>query len=294
MATVRKCRRRRHCGCGCSCNATTTNCGCTSSSCDCSNTCSSSSNCNCNNFGCLNCIPSACCGCGNYAEFPYYTGPCGPVESCENCCCPWLPSCCGCGSNCGCNTDCNCNTENCECGESSSCNCNNCCAKCGCHQHCCHRCGCCNQCCNCENNCVNCSICCPKPAASFTSGTPVALSAGGMIPFLASTSNTDTVAATQGGVLIRCAGTYMVTYSVNLPANEAVTSQFYLQLNGQTIPASVRDVVSTADTTTTSVTVQLLVQAQANSLLSLASANAVTIATPGYPNVFNLTILRVF
>lgn len=120
----------------------------------------------------------------------------------------------------------------------------------------------------------------------------MALSAGGMIPFLASTSNTDTVAATQGGVLIRCAGTYMVTYSVNLPANEAVTSQFYLQLNGQTIPASVRDVVSTADTTT-SVTVQLLVQAQANSLLSLASANAVTIATPGYPNVFNLTILRV-
>ncbi len=114
-----------------------------------------------------------------------------------------------------------------------------------------------------------------------------------MVPLMASSGNTDTISATQGGLLIRCAGTYMVTYSVNLPANEAVTSQFYLQLNGQTIPASVRDVVSTADTTTTSVTAQLLIQAPANSLLSLASANAVTIATPGYPNMFTLSIVRL-
>lgn len=121
----------------------------------------------------------------------------------------------------------------------------------------------------------------------------MALSAGGTVPLLAATTNTDTLAATQGGLLIRCAGTYMVTYSVNLPANEAFTGQFYLQLNGQTLPASVRDVVATADTTTTSVTVQMLVQAPANSVLTLASAGAVTLPTPGYPNVFNLTILRV-
>lgn len=273
MATVRKCRRRRHCGCGCSSNATTS-CGCNTTSCACNNNCST--DCNCNNFGCLNCISRPCCG--NYAEFPFYTGPCGPVDSCERCCCPWLPSCCPC--NCNCNAECNCETvcnpDNCECGEDPGCNC---------HHHCCRP--------NCNCNCVNCCICCPKPAASFTSGTPLALSAGGAVPLLAATSNTDTVAATQGGLLIRCAGTYMVTYSVNLPANEALTGQFYLQLNGQTLPASVRDVVTTADTTTGSVTVQTLVQAPANSVLTLVSAGAVTIPTPGYPNVFNLTILRV-
>ena len=308
-------------GCGCNaCNALrTTGCGCHSCGC---NTCSTlrstgCSNCtSCNSCGCNSCaaVRTGCncfgvlrsisgpfnrCGTCTNRNFPFFTGPCGPVSSCCECCDP-CNSCNNCGCNsCGCNScatvrsGCGCNTCN-NCGTARSTGCG-----CGCDS--CNNCGC-NSCCCCDDCDCDCDCCCDDccdgcdgchASASFASGTPVELASGDSVTLNPSFSNSDDFNAIQDGIEILRSGTYLIVYTVHVPANNAVSSRFVLTLNGERITASALDVSTECGCATGGFTMHAMVNAQAGSVLKLVSLNPVSICQSSASNVFTLSLTRI-
>lgn len=245
----------------------------------CCSGCSGSNNC----YGALNCVP----GPYNCRNYPYYTGPCAQVSCTDNC-----------GNSC--NNSCNNNCNN---------NCNN---------HCNH---CCNHCCHhhrppfwppWDREDVFPPVLPdpdpptpalpppPMPAINptaaygfFNAVPPVTVSAGGVIPLETTLANAQYFTNNAGSILIRRAGTYLVTYTVQVPIGEALASQYYLTLNGTAVNESavnVTDNVSAEETK--SYTMQAIIQANANSTLALNSSGAVT-ADAAALNPYNLTIVRL-
>ena len=227
----------------------------------CCSGCSGSNNC----YGALNCV-SGPYNCRNY---PYYTGPCAQA-SCTD----------GCGNTSG----------NCNCG-------NNC-------GHWWHPWD-----CGCggsvyppvqpDPNPPTPSLPpSPTPGINSTSAygffnavSPVTVAAGGVIPLQTTLANDRYFTNTGGSILIRRAGTYLVTYTVQLPAGEDTASQYYLTLNGTAINESA---LNTADDTDTgeSYTAQVIIQAPANSTLTLNSSAAVSLESTAL-NPYNLTVVRL-
>ena len=119
------------------------------------------------------------------------------------------------------------------------------------------------------------------------------VSAGGVIPLETTLANAQYFTNNAGSILIRRAGTYLVTYTVQVPIGEALASQYYLTLNGTAVNESavnVTDNVSAEETK--SYTMQAIIQANANSTLALNSSAAVT-ADAAALNPYNLTIVRL-
>ena len=229
----------------------------------CCSGCSGSNNC----YGALNCV-SGPYNCRNY---PYYTGPCAQA-SCTD----------GCG-----------NTVN---------NCSN-----NCNHHCCHH----RPCWypwDCENayppvmpdpNPPTPSLPPPPPPAInptnaygfFNVVPPVTIAGGGVVPLQTNLANDRYFSNNGGSILIRRAGTYLISYSVQVGAGDATATQYYLALNGTAINESALN-VSGDSTTNESYTEQVIVQAPANSTLTLNSTNAVSLETTAL-NPYNLTIVRL-
>lgn len=217
-----------------------------------------------NGFGLLRTVPTSANAASarwNYwQDYPFYSGPCGPVAD-----------------------DCSCNH------------------------------GCCNHsCCDhhwCDHGChplppmplppmpvppdPDPEPTCP-PNATFIAGSPLNLAAGDNITLSAISTDTEGFIPTTGGIRILNAGTYMVTYTVQIPAGEAVASRFVLTLDGGNIASSALDVnVSAANETNTSYTMQALIQAGDNSLLNLTTLGALSLTTTGAANVVTLSIVQV-
>lgn len=253
------CATVRSTGCGCN------NCGCNtarSTACGC-NTCGCAtvrSNCNC--FGVLRNIAGPVSRCGSCnCNFPFFTGPCGPCNSCTSCGC----NTCGC-NNCGCTTT-----------RSTGCGCNDCC------DDCCDNC--CNDCC--------CDDCCCHAGATFAANTPVELAEGDAVVLSPTFESPGEFASTREGIEILQSGTYLILYTVHIPANHAVSSRFVLTLNGERIAASAMDVATEGDCTTNGFTMHAMVNAQAGSLLKLVALNPVSICPSSASNVFTLSITRL-
>ena len=199
-----------------------------------------------------------------------------------------------CASGCGCNT---CNalrTTGCGC---HSCGCNTCstlrstgCNNCGCNNCCCDDCDCDCDCC-CDDCCDGCDGC--HASASFASGTPVELASGDSVTLNPSFSNSDDFNATQDGIELLRGGTYLIVYTVHVPANNAVSSRFVLTLNGERITASALDVSTEGDCTTDGFTMHAMVNAPAGSVLKLVSLNPVSICQSSASNVFTLSLTRI-
>lgn len=264
-------------GCNCGCN-----CGC--------NNAQVTDDCGACNFGALNCIAGPFNRCGNLTtsnNFPFFTGPCGPVRPCRRCCCPTLPctasgSCCNCG----------CGAQNCGCDGSATQD--GCCNRCGCNST--TQGSCCNNNCKCNCNCgCDCDVCNNIGAsASLGAQAPITQAAGGTVTLSPTLVDPSSFAVSEGGVRILCAGTYLISYTVNIPNNQAVTNQFYLALNGARIPSSTLEVATIANATSASFSTQVLVQAPADSLLTLVATDALNItAGTTLADVFSLSITRI-
>lgn len=100
-------------------------------------------------------------------------------------------------------------------------------------------------------------------------------------------------ASTREGIEILQSGTYLILYTVHIPANHAVSSRFVLTLNGERIAASAMDVATEGNCTTNGFTKHAMVNAQAGSLLKLVALNPVSICPSSASNVFTLSITRL-
>ena len=216
-----------------------------------------------NGFGLLRTVPTSAStaagsGCWHWQDYPFYSGPCGPT-----------------GSDCGCNS------------------CNSCNSGCGCGG-------------NCGNGCYplppmplppspqpDPDPVCPANA-TFIAGSPLNLAAGDSVTLSAISTTTDGFIPTTSGIRILNAGTYMVTYTVQIPAGEPVASRFVLTLDGGNIASSALD-VNTAATgeNSTAYTMQAFIQASDNSLLNLTTLGAFSLTTTGAANAVTLSILQI-
>lgn len=129
--------------------------------------------------------------------------------------------------------------------------------------------------------------------ASFIAGAPVTLTAGGAVNLSRASNPNDAFSVTSEGIRIFCPGVYMVSYTVNVPEDTAVSSGFVLALNGTRIPASATNVVTANDATSDSYTMHALVRANAGDLLTLVALSDVSIAAATGGNVFTLTMAKL-
>ena len=134
---------------------------------------------------------------------------------------------------------------------------------------------------------------CCRLTATFTAATPVELAAGDSVALSASHSSADEFTVTPEGIRIHNAGTYMVLYTVHVPANEAISSRFMLTLNGERIPFSSQDVSTVMDHSTNGYTMHATLDIPQDGLLKLVSMNPVSISGASASNVFTLSLTRI-
>lgn len=133
---------------------------------------------------------------------------------------------------------------------------------------------------------------CPNNA-TFIAGTPVNLAAGDNITLSSISTDTEGFIPTTSGIRIQNAGTYMVTYTIQIPAGEDVATRFQLTLDGGNIPSSAVDVNVAAADGTTSYTMHAIIQANDNSLLNLTTQAALAIAATATANLVTLSIVQI-
>jgi hypothetical protein len=129
--------------------------------------------------------------------------------------------------------------------------------------------------------------------ATFIAGAPVSLAAGDNITLSSINSNTDGFIPTTGGIRIQNAGTYMVFYTVQIPAGEPINTRLMLTLDGGNIASSAVDVVTEATDGTTAYTMQAIIQAGDNSLLNLVTQGPLAISSASSANLVTLSILQI-
>lgn len=244
--------------------------GCPGSNCGCNaraSGCSSPAN-NCS-IGALNAVSGpyvreSLSGCSCY---PYYTGPCGPTQRCNCCCCPslpWpplLPPCC----------ELNALPSNSVTPLSDGSGVSTASSSVG------------------FNSMRNFGA-----SATFTAAAPLTVNADANVPLTLVNGDTLAYSPSQGGVLIRCPGIYLVFYTVHIPANQTISSSFSLELNGEALPSSTQTIGTASDSATSGSTVHTLVQASSGSLLTLNPSATVNLSgASSTPNVFTLTIVRL-
>lgn len=138
----------------------------------------------------------------------------------------------------------------------------------------------------------------PQPAAcpynaAFIAGAPVNLAAGDNITLSSISTDTEGFIPTTSGIRILNAGTYMVTYTIQIPAGDPVSTRFQLTLDGGNIPSSAVDAVTEATDGTTGYTMQAIIQANDNSLLNLNTQSALAITAAATANLVTLTIVQI-
>ena len=119
------------------------------------------------------------------------------------------------------------------------------------------------------------------------------LAAGDAVDLESTSENGGEFTVTQDGIRIHRPGSYMVVYTVHVPANEAVSSRFILTLNGDRIAASAADVTSLADGSTNGYTMHASLFVPAGGLLKLVSLSPVSIRQSPASNVFTLSLHRM-
>jgi hypothetical protein len=98
----------------------------------------------------------------------------------------------------------------------------------------------------------------------------------------------------DGRVFFRCNGTFLATYVINVPAANALTAQFQLRLDGDTVPGSVVNIAKATSDSPGSISAQALVYAESGMALDLVSSTSATLTGPA-PNatLASLTLIRV-
>ena len=244
----------------------------------CNHNCSGS--CNSCGYGTLNCVAGPLTHCGScaadsqyYQNFPFYSGPCGSVN-CTGCGCSklrryhW-----GCGWGCSGWNHSGWNGNDWNGSGWSGHGWNNCC---------------------CSAPVSECASRLSSTSSHFYAEAPMIVGAGGAIPLSPSVVNQNCFHCTDNGILIRRPGTYMVVYSMHVPAMQSVSTRMYLCLNGNILEDSIQDIATATDGTTGIATAHMIFHALPNSLLKLVSTEEFNVNCTGdAPHLFRLTLTQM-
>lgn len=208
------------------------------------------------------------CGCmkmarGYWRNFPYYTGPCPDEDGC------YRPRCNN-EDNCDdpCEQECECT---CECEESQD--------RCGKPRRCrrekrCHRRWLCSGC--------------------FAAWLPVAISANGIVPLTANNPCREPSFDVNSGLItVKDAGTYLATYTVQVPAAAALDTIVTLNVNGASQSAAATQIVTEAGDATRSYTGQSIFEAAEGATVSLRTSDAINVPEAAAQPIFTLSLVQL-
>lgn len=215
------------------------------------------------------------CGCmkmarGYWNSFPYYTGPCPDEDGC------YRPRC----HN---DDECEADRDECECEE-----------RCNHHDHCdhkdrCDRCGRPGR-CRREKRCRGRWLC----SGMFTAWLPVAISANGIVPLtMNNPCKAPSFEVNSGLITLENAGTYLATYTVQVPAAAALDTTVTLNVNGASQSAAATQIVTAAGDTTTSYTGQAIFEAADGATVSLRTSEAINVTDPAAQPIFTLALVQL-
>lgn len=135
--------------------------------------------------------------------------------------------------------------------------------------------------------------CTQQPVSMFVSAAPLRLQAGKGISFQPAVVNRNLFFIAENGIRLRHSGTYLATYTVNLPPQQAANTRFSLLLDENEVVGSAQNLICPPNSASSvSICGQAIVQAAPNNLLSLVSENDLNmICADGNP--VTLTLLRI-
>lgn len=81
----------------------------------------------------------------------------------------------------------------------------------------------------------------------------------------------------RGEFRLICGGTYLVFFKIIVPANQTLTTRLWLAINGEEVPGTSLNIVKTTTGNAESYTLNAVVFAEADDVLSVRSSNAFTL-----------------
>lgn len=134
---------------------------------------------------------------------------------------------------------------------------------------------------------------CRTPLAEFTASGPIHVEGGCGIPLTPSVLNHDLFSVHDGSIVLHKSGTYLATYTVNLPPQQPVNTQLSLRLDGNEVAGSTHSLIALPNAAASvCVSAQAVVQTRPNRILSLHSDNPCSINCEN-PNLITLTLIRI-
>ena len=104
----------------------------------------------------------------------------------------------------------------------------------------------------------------------------------------AMTSSCNDFTVTGGTVTINRCGTYLATYTVNIPADSTVDTDILINVNGVAQPGSLLDITGAG-----SYTGQTVFKANSGTTLSIVSNAALSLTESVGQNIVTLTLTRI-
>lgn len=128
----------------------------------------------------------------------------------------------------------------------------------------------------------------------FTAWLPVAISANGIVPLTVNNPCREPSFEVNSGLItLEDAGTYLATYTVQVPAATALDTGITLNVDGASQSTAATQVVTAAGDTTASYTGQAIFEAAEGATVSLRTSDAINVTEPAAQPIFTLSLVQL-
>ena len=114
------------------------------------------------------------------------------------------------------------------------------------------------------------------------------MAAGAAVPLTAMTASCNDFTVTGGTVTINRCGTYLATYTVNVPLEATIDTDILINVNGVAQPGSLLDIAAGG-----SYTGQTVFKANPGTTLSIVTTAALSLTESVGQNIVTLTLTRI-
>lgn len=128
----------------------------------------------------------------------------------------------------------------------------------------------------------------------FTAWLPVAISANGIVPLTVNNPcRKSSFEVNSGLITVENEGTYLATYTVQVPAATALDTNITLNVDGASQSAAATQVTTAAGDTTASYTGQAIFEAAEGATVSLRTSAAINVTEPAAQPIFTLSLVQL-
>lgn len=128
----------------------------------------------------------------------------------------------------------------------------------------------------------------------FTAFLPVAISANGIVPLCVNNPCRESDYEVNSGLItLKNEGTYLATYTVQVPEATALDTMITLNVDGASQSAAATQVITAAGDATSSYTGQAIFEAGDGATVSLRTSEAINVTDPAAQPMFTLSLVQM-